>query len=487
MVSVSTARSGAGEVGLEELLAEVALEDLGGDVGGGWGIVALSPRGRAIVPPRTPPPRLESGMLPRPWSGQGLVAAVSLAVLLVAGLVAGRATDVALGAGRRRDGRARGGRAASGGPPGLAGLLRERAEAAPPVGRRAYDRRRSSGEDVPGRRGAAAPRPRRLAAGDGARPGCPTTAWRPRSWRTVARRCSTGAWPRSTSRRFGRSRRTCRRCAGSTRTTRSPSRRSDRSSGCATARWRSPGGPRRRGRGRASSARAGAPRCSSSSGCSRRTGDGERFSSIPWPASIRTGSASRSAWARRREERRERASGGWPRSSTRRRPGGAGRAAPSPGPRWTPRASCARCGSGANGALAPPAARAFWHAVFGGWVPPDREGWPAVVRLSSPADAAWLVEQAGAGDPALRRLRLEQVVFAQRVFAETGDRSPARRSPGRAGPEGRARRRSLARAHGLARSRPLRRRGSRRGAPRPRPRARGRGGSRREGCRGRSR
>ena len=46
---------------------------------------------------------------------------------------------------------------------------------------------------------------------------------------------------------------------------------------------------------------------------------------------------------------------------------------------------------GADGALAPPAARAFWHAVFGGWVPADRDGWPAVVRLSSPADAAWLV------------------------------------------------------------------------------------------------
>ena len=76
---------------------------------------------------------------------------------------------------------------------------------------------------------------------------------------------------------------------------------------------------------------------------------------------------------------------------------------------------------GADGALAPPAARAFWHAVFGGWVPADRDGWPAVVRLSSPADAAWLVEQAGVGDPALRRLRLEQVAFAQRVFARAGD------------------------------------------------------------------
>ncbi len=70
-------------------------------------------------------------MLSRPWSGQRLVAAVSLAVLLVPVSSRRRASDVARVAGRRRDGRARGERAASGGPPGLAGLLRERAEAAP--------------------------------------------------------------------------------------------------------------------------------------------------------------------------------------------------------------------------------------------------------------------------------------------------------------------------------------------------------------------
>ena len=79
---------------------------------------------------------------------------------------------------------------------------------------------------------------------------------------------------------------------------------------------------------------------------------------------------------------------------------------------------------GSDGSLAPPAARVFWEAVFDEgkatsreeWAPPA--DWAARVRASAPAEAAWLAERIGAGAPSSRRLRLEQLVFAQRVFGE---------------------------------------------------------------------
>jgi hypothetical protein len=55
IVSVSTATSASSQVGLEQLLGEVAAHDLGGDVGGALGHRRSSPRGRAILPPPRAP------------------------------------------------------------------------------------------------------------------------------------------------------------------------------------------------------------------------------------------------------------------------------------------------------------------------------------------------------------------------------------------------------------------------------------------------
>jgi hypothetical protein len=71
----------------------------------------------------------------------------------------------------------------------------------------------------------------------------------------------------------------------------------------------------------------------------------------------------------------------------------------------------------ADGTLAPPAAQAFWEAVFDGRFVARAE-WPEVARSSPRADAAWLARRVGTGDTATRLLRFEQVVFAQRVFGE---------------------------------------------------------------------
>jgi hypothetical protein len=72
---------------------------------------------------------------------------------------------------------------------------------------------------------------------------------------------------------------------------------------------------------------------------------------------------------------------------------------------------------GTDGALASPAARAFWEAVFDEG---KAEEWTVRVRASAPAEAAWLAERIGTGSPSSRRLRLEQLLFAQRVFGEAG-------------------------------------------------------------------
>ena len=76
---------------------------------------------------------------------------------------------------------------------------------------------------------------------------------------------------------------------------------------------------------------------------------------------------------------------------------------------------------GTDGSLAPPAARVFWQAVFAEGPATPGEGWGARVRASAPADASWLAEQVAAGPPPSRRRRLEQLVFAQRVFGDAGE------------------------------------------------------------------
>ncbi len=74
---------------------------------------------------------------------------------------------------------------------------------------------------------------------------------------------------------------------------------------------------------------------------------------------------------------------------------------------------------GPDGTLAPPGTRAFWEAVF--------EGIPALTvnrgepATQPPADAAWLAERIGTGAAPTRRLRLEQLTFAQRVFGDAGE------------------------------------------------------------------
>jgi len=74
-----------------------------------------------------------------------------------------------------------------------------------------------------------------------------------------------------------------------------------------------------------------------------------------------------------------------------------------------------------EGRLAPPAARLFWEAAFESGLPPTGASWLSELRDSPPAEAAWLAERVGAGDPDARRLRLEQLAFAQRVFGEAGE------------------------------------------------------------------
>jgi hypothetical protein len=71
-----------------------------------------------------------------------------------------------------------------------------------------------------------------------------------------------------------------------------------------------------------------------------------------------------------------------------------------------------------EGALAPPASRAFWEAVFDGQGLADpRALWLARVRSAPAADAAWLVERIATGSPVDRGRRFEQLTFGQRVFA----------------------------------------------------------------------
>ncbi len=65
-----------------------------------------------------------------------------------------------------------------------------------------------------------------------------------------------------------------------------------------------------------------------------------------------------------------------------------------------------------SGELAPPAGRVFWRAVFGAGSGSERAGVPAQ------ADAGLLAERVASGVVESRRLRLEQLRFAQRVFSD---------------------------------------------------------------------
>jgi hypothetical protein len=63
-----------------------------------------------------------------------------------------------------------------------------------------------------------------------------------------------------------------------------------------------------------------------------------------------------------------------------------------------------------SGDMAPPAGRVFWRAVFGEGPPSDKE--PGL------ADAPYLVHRIATGHVDVRRVRLDQLRFAQRVFAD---------------------------------------------------------------------
>ena len=68
-----------------------------------------------------------------------------------------------------------------------------------------------------------------------------------------------------------------------------------------------------------------------------------------------------------------------------------------------------------SGVLAAPRSAALWDGIFGGGSRVDSEKRPAI---AGDASAAWLAGRIALSPPAVRSLRLEQVLFAQRVFAD---------------------------------------------------------------------
>ncbi|MFN8092390.1 MAG: hypothetical protein U0599_09260 [Vicinamibacteria bacterium] len=68
-----------------------------------------------------------------------------------------------------------------------------------------------------------------------------------------------------------------------------------------------------------------------------------------------------------------------------------------------------------EGGLAPPRSAALWDGIFGGGSRVDSEKRPVI---AGDASAAWLAGRIALSPPAVRSLRLEQVLFAQRVFAD---------------------------------------------------------------------
>ena len=75
---------------------------------------------------------------------------------------------------------------------------------------------------------------------------------------------------------------------------------------------------------------------------------------------------------------------------------------------------------GADGAPSPPASRAWWSRALAGVDVPDDAAAPKLTA-DQPIDAAWLAETIGAADVRQRGERLDQLAFAQRLFAAAAD------------------------------------------------------------------
>ena len=73
----------------------------------------------------------------------------------------------------------------------------------------------------------------------------------------------------------------------------------------------------------------------------------------------------------------------------------------------------------AAGVPASPRTVAFWQAVFDG-AAPSAAAWPGRVSASRPFEAVWMAEAVRRGPPEARRLRLAQIGFGQRLFADAG-------------------------------------------------------------------
>ena len=174
--------------------------------------------------------------------------------------------------------------------------------------------------------------------------------------------------------------------------------------------------------------------------CSRRTGDAGPSSTTRWPASTRPGSASRSGCT---GPGGRRARGAllrlWRRSSTARGPGGTRRAAPSRGPRRTPRALLREVRARERRRARRPRRRgpSGRRSSRRGGDAGARSGRRGCARRPRPRPPG---SRSGSGRAAAasRRLRLEQLTFAQRVFGEAGEERPAGRPRGGAGPSRRA-------------------------------------------------
>jgi hypothetical protein len=75
-----------------------------------------------------------------------------------------------------------------------------------------------------------------------------------------------------------------------------------------------------------------------------------------------------------------------------------------------------------TGAPRAPAARAFWSRVFAGHDLPDDPARQLRGKDEEPFDAAWLTDVVGSVDVRQRADRLNQITFAQRLFATAADR-----------------------------------------------------------------
>ena len=190
--------------------------------------------------------------------------------------------------------------------------------------------------------------------------------------------------------------------------------------------------------------------------CSRRTGDGGRSSTTRWPASTRAASASRSGWTRPAGQARgdglpalaavfDREAAWW------RREGGAFA---------RPDADAARVlrevRRRERRRARAPGGRAFWEAVFeeAGRRRAGR-GLARGARVAAGRRPPGWRERVGAGDPASRRLRLEQLIFAPAGLRRGGRRARCRTSSSAVqGLRDARAARARARAHGRRATRP---------------------------------